>query len=95
MPARPPKKSSPSRRRRLPADEARASILAAAERKLGQVGPERLRLTELAAELGVSHPAILHHFGSREELVVAVLHQAIQRMNQRLTEAITGKLRLE
>jgi len=67
----------------LPADEARTRILTAAERKLAEVGPEQLRLTELAAELGISHQAILYHYGSREELVSAVLAHAIARINQR------------
>jgi len=96
MPERTPHKpSSPARpapRRRLSAEQAQARILAAAERKLAEVGPEGLRLTELAAELGISHPAILHHFGSREELVGAVVAHAMTRFNERLTEAIAGQV---
>jgi AcrR family transcriptional regulator len=86
----PERKSQTSPRRRLPADEARARILEAAERKLSAVGPEGLRLTELAAELGISHPAILHHFGSREELMLEVIRAATRRLNGRLTAAIEG-----
>jgi AcrR family transcriptional regulator len=78
-------------RRRLSAEEARERILHAAERKLAAVGPEGLRLTELAAELGISHPAILHHFGSREELVAAVVARAFAHSNQRLEQAIAGR----
>jgi AcrR family transcriptional regulator len=78
-------------RRRLPAEAARARILEAAELKLAAVGPERLRLTELAAELGVSHPAILHHFGSREELVAAVVERATLRLNERLAQVMAGR----
>ena len=84
------RKSTASVRRRLPAEEARARILEAAERKLSAVGPEGLRLTELASELGISHPAILHHFGSREELMLAVITRASTRLNARLAEAIEG-----
>jgi AcrR family transcriptional regulator len=91
MPQRKPPQPTAARRRRLPAEQSRARILAAAERKLAEVGPERLKLTELAAELGISHPAILHHFGSREDLVGAVLAQAIARINDRLAEAMTGR----
>lgn len=50
-------------------------------------GPEALRLAELAEELGVSHPAILHHFGSREGLVQAVVSRAITALNHELIEA--------
>jgi AcrR family transcriptional regulator len=78
-------------RKRLTADQARARILAAAERKLAEVGPEGLRLTELASELEVSHPAILHHFGSREELVAEVVARATVRLNERLAEAIATR----
>lgn len=82
------RKRTASARRRLPAEEARARILEAAERKLSEVGPEGLRLTDLAAALGISHPAILHHFGSREELIIAVITRATARLNARLTDAI-------
>jgi AcrR family transcriptional regulator len=75
-------------RRRLPADQARRRILEAAERRLAAVGPEGLRLTELAAELGISHPAILHHFGSREGLVAEVVRQAFTRLNDELMAAV-------
>lgn len=94
MPPRKPPEPTSARRRRFPAAEARARILAAAERKLAEVGPEQLRLTELAAELGVSHQAILHHFGSREELVSAVLAHAVARVNQRLADSMTGSSEL-
>jgi AcrR family transcriptional regulator len=88
MPRRTP---STAPRKRLPAEEARARILHAAEAKLAAVGPEGLRLTELAAELGISHPAILHHFGSREELVGAVVASASDRLNERLTATIANR----
>jgi AcrR family transcriptional regulator len=82
---------APRPRKRLSAEEARERILLAAERKLAEVGPEGLRLTALASELGVSHPAILHHFGSREELMVAVIARATERLNARLAERIEGR----
>jgi AcrR family transcriptional regulator len=36
-----------------------------------------LRLQDIAADVGISHPAVLHHFGSREALVHAVIQRAI------------------
>jgi len=77
-----------TRRRRLPADVARSRILEAAEKKLAEVGPERLRLNDLADELGISRQAILHHFGSREELVGAVVERATLRLNERLADVL-------
>lgn len=71
-------------RRRLPADEAQSLILDAARGQLEQVGPAGLRLKDLAAELGISHQAILHHFGSKERVIAAVVEQAFDRINEDL-----------
>ena len=60
-------------RRRRSAAETRDAILEAAERRLVDGGPEAIRLQEIAADAGISHPAILHHFGSREGLVEAMV----------------------
>jgi AcrR family transcriptional regulator len=81
-----------AKRRRLPAAEAQERILDAAERRLVEVGPEGLRLAELAEELGISHPAILHHFGSREELVAAVVKRAMTLLNAELIQSFAGSL---
>ena len=87
--SRTPHRASSAPRRRLPAEEAQRRILEAAEQRLTEVGPEGLRLTDLAAQLGISHPAILHHFGSREGLVAAVVRRALDALNQRLVAALT------
>jgi AcrR family transcriptional regulator len=78
----------PVPRRRRSAEEARKRILEAAERELMRVGPEGLRLTDLARELRVSHPAILHHFGSREGLVAAVVQQTMSKLSDDLIEGL-------
>ncbi|HEX4351642.1 MAG TPA: TetR/AcrR family transcriptional regulator [Polyangiales bacterium] len=75
-------------RTRRSADEARRRILEAAEKQLMKVGPEGLRLTDLAKALRVSHPAILHHFGSREGLVAAVVRHAMQTLSAQLLAAL-------
>ncbi len=85
--ARPPARVVASRTR-LRADEARTRILEAAEQQLMRVGPEGLRLTELARTLGISHPAILHHFGSREGLVAAVVRHAMLGLNAQVLLAL-------
>ena len=77
-------------RKRRTAEAAREEILTAAEARLIAGGPAGLRLQELAAEMGVSHPAILHHFGSREGLVSAVVQRAIGNLQQDLMAAIAG-----
>ena len=59
------------RQRRTP-EEARRLILEAAQALIVTTGPEGLRLQDIAAAAGISHPLILHHFGSREGLVRAM-----------------------
>ena len=59
-------------RPRRPAAETRREILEAAKGLLASAGPEAIRLQEIARIVGVSHPAILHHFGSREGLMGAL-----------------------
>jgi AcrR family transcriptional regulator len=73
---------------RRTAQEAQTVILDAAEAHLRARGPDGLRLKELAAEIGVSHPAILHHFGSRTALVKAVFTRTTERLRQQITESL-------
>ncbi|HUH01237.1 MAG TPA: helix-turn-helix domain-containing protein [Kofleriaceae bacterium] len=75
---------------RRTAEEAQSRILDAAEAQLRERGPDGLRLTELAAEVGVSHPAILHHFGSRTGLVKAVLVRITRRLEEQIVAELSG-----
>ena len=75
----------PVRRRRLAAAAAREAILASAESLLVDSGPESLRLIEIAARAGVTHPNVLYHFGSVAELE----RQLAQRVAVRLADRIT------
>jgi len=81
-------KSKP--RRRLDAEAARQLILDAAEKRLIVVGPSGIRLQEVAADADVSHPTVLHHFGSREQLVKAVITRSIEQINATLVAALQG-----
>src|SRR5579871_2169432 len=76
-------------RRRLDAAAARELILDATEKRLIVAGPAGIRLQEVAADAGVSHPTVLHHFGSRELLVRAVVLRSIRSIATALVEAIT------
>lgn len=82
------KKTSPlpapsaSRRPRRSAEDARRQILDAAERQLEAGGPASIRLQDLARDVGVSHPTILHHFGSREGLLKAVVDRALDQLSR-------------
>jgi AcrR family transcriptional regulator len=75
-------------RRRRTADAARREILEAAERRLAESGPSGLRLQDVAADVGISHPAVLHHFGSREGLVHAVIEKAITGLQEDLVRSL-------
>jgi AcrR family transcriptional regulator len=66
--------------RRAPED-ARAHILDAAEAILAKGGgPAALRLQDVAHQAGVSHPTILHHFGSREGLMRALNLRSLEAL---------------
>jgi len=66
----------PVARRRKPAAETRVDILTAAEARLRECGPTALRLDDIARDVGISRQAVLHHFGSREGVLRAVVEQA-------------------
>ncbi len=67
------------RRRRSP-EVARREILDAAQRLLSSGGPDAIRLQDIARDVGISHPTILHHFGSRDGLIRALDARAIHAL---------------
>src|SRR5215472_14610843 len=76
------------RQRRTP-EEARRLILGAAQAAIVRTGPEGLRLHDIAAAAGVSHPLILHHFGSRAGLVRALTRAATGELRDKLLAAMS------
>jgi AcrR family transcriptional regulator len=78
-------------RRRRSSDEAREAILDAAETQLRTVGPGGIRLQEVARVVGVSHPTVLHHFGSREGLVEALVARSLERIQAGLFDAVDAQ----
>ena len=77
-----------AKRIRRTAEEARRLILDAAEERLARQGPEGLRLQDIARDVGISHPAILHHFESREGLVRALVGRANRQLRDTLLSAL-------
>jgi AcrR family transcriptional regulator len=75
--------------RRRP-EEAKALILDAAEACMTAGGPAGLRLQDVAREAGVSHPTILHHFGSREGLVRALNLRSLEALTRGVLERMDG-----
>jgi AcrR family transcriptional regulator len=84
-----PKAAPKPVRRRRTAEEARHEILAAAQRRLAEGGPEAVRLQDVARDCGIAHPTILHHFASREGLLVALARSAIGALNDDILRALT------
>ncbi|HSO32252.1 MAG TPA: hypothetical protein VLT33_07050 [Labilithrix sp.] len=77
----PKKKASAPRapRRRLTSEDAKEAILAATEKRLRAVGPDALRLQEIAADVGLAHPTVLHHVGNREAQHRGVQHRGVRQ----------------
>ncbi|MEZ0446661.1 TetR/AcrR family transcriptional regulator [Cellulomonas sp. ICMP 17802] len=76
MDAAVPPAAAPKRRARQPRQataERRAEILRAAANTFGSKGYKNGSLTEVAEQVGITHAGVLHHFGSKEQLLVEVL----------------------
>jgi AcrR family transcriptional regulator len=80
---------SPGKRVRRRPEEARRQILDAAEASMTAAGPAGLRLTDVAERAGVSHPTILHHFGSREGLVRALNQRNLEDLKTAVIRQMT------
>jgi AcrR family transcriptional regulator len=86
----PIKSAPPAKRLRRSPEEARQLILDTARVLIARDGPEGLRLQDIAAEAGISHPLILHHFGSRAGLVRALARRATAELRDRLVAATSA-----
>jgi AcrR family transcriptional regulator len=61
------------RRPRQATAERRAEILRAAANTFGSKGYKTGSLAEVAEQVGITHAGVLHHFGSKEQLLIEVL----------------------
>lgn len=59
--------------------ERRAAIIDAAVELFSRTGYQGTALSDIAERVGVSAPAVLHHFGSKSGLLVAVLAEVDRR----------------
>jgi AcrR family transcriptional regulator len=64
----------------------RQEILDAAIEVFAQRGSRRTSLRAIAEEVGVTHAALLHHFGSLERLLVEVYRESARRLEQETPE---------
>lgn len=60
----------------------RAQILAAARRLIDRDGWEKLTIRRLAAELGIGATTLYHHIRDREDLLVLLLNQHVDRIER-------------
>jgi AcrR family transcriptional regulator len=76
----------PRRLRRAP-EAARENILQAAEAVLIASGPQALKLVDVARSAGISNAAVLHHFGSIDEVQAALMERMIRQLVGRILAA--------
>ena len=82
---------APTRRRRLPPAERRASILEAALPCFAQRGYMGAGTRDLARAAGVTEPILYRHFGGKADLFGAVLERAADRLAELVTDATAGQ----
>lgn len=75
-------------RKRRTVEEARSVILDAAAATLREEGPAGIRLQDVARRAGLSHPTVLHHFGSREGLLDAVVARGLESVHLGVQEGL-------
>lgn len=80
-------KEQAKRVRRSPT-AARLAVLDVAERRLREHGLDGLAIVDVAAEAGMSHATLLHHFGSSDDMRAAL----IERMATKLLGEVSALL---
>jgi len=71
-----------TRRRRAPyanGERTRAGLVDAALDVFAKQGSQRLSIRQIAEQIGTSHTALLHHFGSKDALLKAVVARRQER----------------
>lgn len=76
----------PPRRRRSP-EVARAEALVAARRLLLEDGPEAVTLKAVASAIGMSHPNLIHRFGSASGLQSALMADLVSELGAAIRTA--------
>jgi AcrR family transcriptional regulator len=87
----PQKARQPSARIRQKRREARRDILDAARRLLNEQGADALTLASVAAELGMTKPALYHYFPSKDALVRALVTALLAEEIDALIAAIDAR----
>src|SRR6476620_2835 len=59
-------------------EQTRAAVIDAAERLFSERGFAATSIRDISAASGVSHPLVHHHFGSKDDLYVAVQRHMVE-----------------
>ena len=78
---------APSVRNRKPPGERREQILVVATEMFGNAGFRGVSLADIAARVGISQPGLIHHFRSKEELLIATLERRDAESSGHIEEA--------
>jgi len=78
---------APSVRNRKPPGVRREQILAVATEMFGDAGFRGVSLADIAARVGISQPGLIHHFRSKEELLIAALERRDAENSGHIEEA--------
>jgi AcrR family transcriptional regulator len=81
-------KESIHHRRRRSSQDAKAEALSAARRILLELGPGALTLKAVAADVGVTHANLLHHFGSAGGLRTELMAMMLRNLSESLREVV-------
>jgi TetR/AcrR family transcriptional regulator, repressor for neighboring sulfatase len=73
---------------RRSSDEAKRLILEAAEDLLVGGGPSAVQVRTVAQRVGMTDAGVYHHFGTRHDLLVALLRQGGRRLRQAVEQAV-------
>ena len=78
----------PATRIRRAPPESRRLILDAAEKLLIRGGPRAVQVRAVADLVGMTDAGVSHHFGSRDELLVALLRQGGRRLRESVDQVV-------
>jgi TetR/AcrR family transcriptional repressor of bet genes len=85
----PPRATSPQKRRRLPPEERRQSLIAAALDCLSRRGPHGAGVREICDRAGVSPGLLRHYFDGKDALVIEAYRTLTQEYHENLRDVLT------
>ena len=78
-----------TRKRRSP-EEAKAAVLMAATELALDEGPGSIKIARVARAAGMTHPTVLHHFGSAEGLLTALHSHMARQVREDFLSVLKG-----